>query len=231
MKWDDVYNKRITPTSEIEANRVLLKYYDAEIFCEGTLSMICGGAKSRKTFCMSLLLEELMNPTEPGFESDFNGEILYFDTEMSPRRVQDVSKRFKYPERVTFISIRQYSVIERYQIIEEGIKRIRPELVVIDGYKELTLDINDQVYSTKLTNKLLEWTTKYNCHITGVLHTNPDSTKPRGALGTEMINKCSLTMHVVSRGPQSFCKVLYSRDKEFPDFAYNINAQGNPKIK
>lgn len=229
-KWDEVYSTRITPDKEIEQNKILLKYDGAEIFAEGTMSCLVGPAKSRKTFAMSLLIERMMNPSD-GFQSDFNGEILYFDTEMSERRVQMVTKRFTRPNVITFIPIRQYNILDRYTIIEEGIKRIRPNLVVIDGYKELTLDINDQTYSTKLTNKLLQWTTEYGCHITGILHTNPESQKPRGALGTEMINKCSSVLHVEAKGPNSRLKPLYSRDREFDPFTFCINAEGIPIMR
>ena len=229
-KWNSIYKTRITPTSEIETNKTLLTYNDAEMFCEGTISMICGAAKSRKTFAMSLLLEQMITPVESGFKSNFEGDILYFDTEMSPRRVQEVSKRFTHPEIITFMSIRQYSIKERYQIIEEGIKRIRPKLVVIDGYKELTLDINDQVYSTMLIDKILQWTAEFNCHITGVLHTNPGSDKPRGALGTELSNKCSSVMRVESNDHRSRISSLFNRDKEFSAIYFSIDDNGIPRV-
>ena len=231
--WEDVYDKRITPNKEIEQSNTLLKYDGSEIFVEGTMSCIVGGAKSRKTFAMSLLLEQMINPTEPLFESNFgpSAEILYFDTEMSERRIQEVSKRFSRPEIITFLPIRQYSILDRYKIIEEGIQRIKPNIVVIDGYKELTVDINDQIYSTKLTNKLLQWTTEFGCHVTGVLHTNPQSEKPRGALGTELCNKCSSVMHVESRGAKARVKSLYSRDKEFNPFVFTIDEHSIPQYK
>lgn len=229
--WKSAYNTRVTPDKEIEDGRILLTCDDAEIFAEGTMSVLVGAAKSRKTFAASLLLEQLINTTNSRFNSSFNGEILYFDTEMSDRRIQMVSKRFSRPEIVTMIPIRQYSIMDRYNIIEQGIKRIKPEFVIIDGYKELVNDINDQVYATKLTNKLLQWTTEYGCHISGVLHTNPESKKPRGALGTELMNKCSLTAHVELRGDQSRITSLYSRDKEFQPIVFTINADGTPKVK
>ena len=229
--WSNAYNTRVTPTKHIAANRVLLKYDGAEIFSESTMSVITGAAKSRKTFAMSLLLEQMFNPTNERFESDFSGNVLYFDTEQSERRIQMVSKRFSKPDNITMIPIRQYNILERYNIIEEGIRSIQPELVVIDGYKELVNDINDQVYATRLTNKLLQWTTEYGCHITGVLHTNPDSKKPRGALGTEMMNKCSLTAYVESKGPHSRFLSLFSRDKDFKPFVFTIAEDGRPKIK
>lgn len=229
--WREAYKTRITPEKEIAYGRLLLSCDDSEIFAEGTMSVLVGAAKARKTFAASLLIEQMLKATDNRFTSDFHGEILYFDTEMSERRVQLVSKRFSKPEVVTMIPIRQYSIVDRYNIIEEGIKRLRPEIVVIDGYKELVNDINDQVYATKLTNKLLQWTTEYKCHITGILHTNPESKKPRGALGTELINKCSLTAHVESRGNQARITPLYSRDKEFQPIVFTIDAIGNPVIK
>lgn len=230
-RWEELLKTRITPTTELEESRVLLSYNDCEIFAEGTMSCIVGAAKSRKTFCLSFLLEQMLNPTEPGFKSSGKVEVLYFDTEMSERRIQEVTQRFSFPNWITMLPIRQYSILERYNIIEEAIKRLKPSLVVIDGYKELTQDINDQVYSTKLTNKILQWTTEYGCHITGVLHTNPESSKPRGALGTEMINKCSLVAHVENKGPSSYCKPLYARDKYFRPFAFTINSEGRPQLK
>ena len=229
--WDDAYKTRVTPDKEIKSGKVFLTLDDAEVFGESTMSVLVGAAKSRKTFAMSLLIEQLLNPTNDRFKSNFSGEILYFDTEMSERRVQQVVQRFSKPEVITAIPIRQYSILDRYNIIEEGIKRLRPEIVVIDGYKELVNDINDQVYATRLTNKLLQWTTEYNCHITGILHTNPESIKPRGALGTEMMNKCSLTALCQSKGPQSRIQPLLSRDKEFQKLTFTINADAQPEIQ
>lgn len=229
--WKEVYATRITPEKEIEIQKNLLTYEGSEIFQIGTMSSIVGPAKSRKTFCMSLLLEEMITPTGVGFEGKFSGEILYIDTEQSDRRLQMVSKRFTRPELFTFLPVRQYSIKDRYEIIEEGIARLRPELVVIDGYKELTMDINDQTYSTKLMNKLLQWTTEHKTHITGVLHTNPESVKPRGALGTELMNKCSSILRTEARGGATRVSCLVSRDKEFSPFSFTIDENNKPKKK
>ena len=230
-RWDDFLGSKITPNREIEGGNVHLSYKGSEIFVEGTMSCIVGQAKSRKTFALSLLLEQLLKPSIEGMESSFIGDILYFDTEMSPLRVQNVSKRFTRPENMNIFSIRQYSIKERYELIEESIKRLRPHIVVIDGFKELTQDINDQVYSTKLTNKILQWTSEYDTHITGILHTNPESSKPRGALGTEIVNKSSLVLHCQAKGPSSRLTTLFSRDKEVDPITFRIDEKGNPVVR
>lgn len=229
--WDKFLESRITPEKEIETGKPLLRLDGSEIFVEGTLSCICGPAKSRKTFGMSFLLEQLLSPSAPGFESNFNGDILYFDTEMSEARVQMVSKRFSRPENITFFSIRHLNIRQRFEVIEEAIKRLKPSIVVIDGYKELVMDINDGAYATKLTNAILNWTTTYNVHITGVLHTNPGSNKPRGSLGTEIMNKCSLVVGVESRGSQTRMEPMLSRDTAFSPFVFTIAPNGKPVFK
>lgn len=230
-QWNDFLDSRITPDKEIDGGRVFLTFDDSELFVEGTISCVVGPAKSRKTFAMSLLLEQLLNPSEDDFVSTFNGDILYFDTEMSERRIQMVSQRFTKPENITFFSIRKYSIKERYYIIEEAIKRLRPHVVVIDGFKELVADINDQKYATTLLNNMLKWVEAYGIHLTGVLHTNPGSDKPRGALGTEMINKASSVMAVATKGSQTKVEPMYSRDKDFNPFVFTIDADGKPKFK
>ncbi len=228
--FEEVYENRIYPDKEVKQNKVLLSYQGSELFALETMSCLTGAAKSKKTFLLSLLLEQTMKPSHPGFRSAFSHEILYFDTEMSESNIQQVSKRFSNPEVITFLSIRQYSILDRYKIIEEAIKRLKPSIVVIDGIKELVGDINDGTYATKLTNKLLQWTTIFSCHIVTVLHTNPGSDKPRGALGTEMINKCSTVLNVQTRGLTARVNPQFTRDKSFEPFFFKVNADSKPVI-
>ena len=231
-KWNNFLDSRITPDSDIEGGRVFLTYDDSEIFVEGTISCIVGQAKSRKTFAMSLLLEQLLQPTADGFVSSFgDGDILYFDTEMSAKRIQMVSQRFSKPQNIHFYSIRKYTIKERYEIIEEAIKNLRPQVVVLDGFKELVQDINDQRYATILLGHMLKWVEEYGIHLTGVLHTNPGSDKPRGALGTEMINKASSVIEVMTKGSQTRVAPMYSRDKDFNPFVFTIDSDSKPVFK
>ena len=232
-KWGTfIAEGRITPESKLPGGKVLLEYDNAEVFVEGTISCVVGQAKSKKTFSMSLLLEQLLNPSEDGFVSNEpNAEVLWIDTEMSKKRVQLVSKRFSRPNFIRFYSVREYTIKQRYEFIEEAIKTLKPSIFVIDGFKELVGDINDQSYATRLLGEMLRWTSEYNVHLTGVLHTNPGSEKPRGALGTEMMNKASLVMDTTTSGSQTRLRPMYSRDKEFTPFVFTVDADGKPKFK
>lgn len=227
--WNAAYENRIYPDKVIEGDRVILSYKGSEVFAEGTISCIVAQAKQKKTFFLSLLVEQLLNATGD-FKSDFCDEVLWFDTEQSERRIQTLTKRFSKPELITFITIRQYNIADRYKIIEEGIERIQPSIVVIDGIAELVEDVNDGANASNLVNKLLQWCSKHKCHISTVLHLNPGSNKPRGALGTTMMHKSSLVMDVKAVGEKTRAKTSLSRDNEVEPITFNIDNDGVPKI-
>ena len=45
-------------------------------------------------------------------------------------------------------------------------------LVIIDGIRDLMLDINSTSESVEVINKMMEWSSKYDLHIHCVLHLN-----------------------------------------------------------
>ena len=65
--------------------------------------------------------------------------------------------------------------------------------MVIDGIRDLMLDINNSTEATKLVGDLMQWTSEQNIHIQTVL---PPPTKAtmtaRGHIGTELNNKAGI---------------------------------------
>ena len=77
-------------------------------------------------------------------------------------------------------------------MIETVIRRDRPDIIFIDGIRDLVFDFNDIKECTIIVNWIMFLVDKYNCHISLVLHQNPSdsNSKGRGHLGTELDNKC-----------------------------------------
>ena len=71
-------------------------------------------------------------------------------------------------------------------------------LVIIDGIRDLMLDINSTGESVEVINKMMEWSSKYDLHIHCVLHLNKGDNNVRGHIGTEMSNKAE-TVLVISK--------------------------------
>ena len=124
-------------------------------------------------------------------------------------------------------SLRKYSPDERFQFIEwliyESEYKNDIGLLSIDGFVDLCTDFNSLEKSTKLTDKLLKWTGEKNIHITGVLHANPNTTKPKGHLGSRIMEKAETVAFVEKHNSLSKVSCHYARNIEFDEFYIAVN--------
>ena len=81
-------------------------------------------------------------------------------------------------DRLDFICLREYSPAIRIEVIDYALRRSKGYgLVVIDGIRDLMLDINSTSESVEVINKMMEWSSKYDLHIHCVLHLNKGDNK------------------------------------------------------
>lgn len=80
---------------------------------------------------------------------------------------------------------------DRLQMFEVLVKRALPDLVVLDGVRDLIDDINNGTHSQELIERLMHLASEINCCIICVLHQNKaaEDNNLRGFLGTELKNK------------------------------------------
>ena len=137
-------------------------------------------------------------------------------------------------ENLDFICLREYTPAVRIEVIDYALSHNEGYgLVIIDGIRDLLLDINNAAESVEVINKMMEWSSKYNIHIHCVLHLNKGDNNVRGHIGTEMNNKAE-TVLVISKNTNnpniSEVKALHIREKEFNPFAFTVNEQGLPEL-
>lgn len=202
------------------------------IFGEGDYSVITGVGNSKKSFLKTALISSYIGgQTNFGHFQSHRTEdkiVLDIDTEMSERQAKNsfrrverlVGHRYKnyYPYK-----LRRRSYTEMLAEIETLIERHGSKLglVSIDGYADLVSDTNDNVESALLAKKIMGWTDKYQIHITGILHENPNGGKMRGHLGSEMSRKASTILKVeASATVDNESRVFHSksRDEKFKKF-------------
>ena len=152
------------------------------LFCNGSVigtlgnfSASTGKAKSKKTFNVSAILAAaLTNGEVLRYIAEFPDDkrnILYFDTEQSPHHCQRVMKRAlqlaglsldSHPDNLFFAQLRALTPDVRLELIDNAIATTpNVGLVIIDGVRDLMFDINNAIESSRLINKLMEWTDKY----------------------------------------------------------------------
>ena len=89
-----------------------------------------------------------------------------------------------------FFCLREYSPSVRIEVIDYALRQQKGYgLVIIDGIRDLMLDINNAGESVEVINRMMEWSSRYDLHIHCVLHLNKGDNNVRGHIGTEMSNK------------------------------------------
>jgi len=225
-----------------------VKEFPIPIGTYGNFSFIQAPPKSMKTFFVSLLGSAFCNPTGEFTKgmSSFRGKkhFVHFDTEQGDWHSQRVFKRVEWMNKGlnldfyhTF-ALRKIGYKDRIDFIQYYLDCMREEgkeigLIVIDGIADLVSDANNLEESNLIVQKIMAWTTIYDCHIVTVIHSNFGSDKPTGHLGS-FLEKKAETQIQLERDENKFgcitvsCK--RSRNTPFESFDFILNENGLPKI-
>ncbi len=227
----------------------------------GGLGAITGQKKNGKTFLVTELIAAILGcgseQTEkylPGLvvpqrTIDYLGhepKVLYVDTEMEKLSSAKVLRRvhwlcgwdMKIPNpRFDVLWLKSMPedstpYLKRYELIKAAIEVLKPDVVVIDGIRDLLSSINDEESGIKILDELGTIAEKRNMNIWLCLHQNPgrasdsDDAKMRGWIGTELGNKVSDTLVSIksktANGVTFTVKQMDARDKDLEDWKFEI---------
>lgn len=132
---------------------------------------------------------------------------------------------------------------KRWRLIKLAIEILHPDIVFIDGVRDIIGDFNDNAASSQLVQELMAVAEKHHICIWNVLHMNPrpgndDESKMRGHLGTELGNKVTDTLVSIksktTSGVTFTVKQLDARGKDMEDWKFEVTDQagalGIPRI-
>lgn len=234
-------NLLINYSDKMEDSIAILAVKNLLIASAGNISVIGGKQKSRKSFFTSMLLTAYLEG-EYGLITGKNNNgrpALLFDTEMGKNHVQKSVRRIcrmcglnKQHDQLKVFFLRECSIQERLEIIKAQIEKYKPGFVVIDGAVDLCSNFNDIDASTLVVQCLMELSSKYNCHITTILHENKGLTDSnlRGHLGTILSQKCESVIQLIKEGDNTLVSAVATRNIPFDSFLFKINDEGLPII-
>ena len=202
-------DRRITPEKELPKMEFLFRMFGKPCFPRGELVGLTGKPKSGKTFISSILMtlcfrEEVLTILR---ESSESLSVLWYDTEQSDESTQDILKNRIVPmigdslpitgeswgEALSFhiFNVRQDMWRDRLPLLETAIVRYKPDLVIVDGVRDLINDINDGVLAQDTIERLMHLASEQHCCITCILHQNKSAEDKnlRGWIGTELTHK------------------------------------------
>ena len=225
-----------------------VKEFPIPIGTYGNFSFIQAPPKSMKTFFVSLLGSAYCNPAgefTKGMGS-FRGKkhFVHFDTEQGDWHSQRVFKRVEWMNKGlnldfyhTF-ALRKIGYKDRIDFIQYYLDCMREEgkdigLIVIDGIADLVSDANNLEESNLIVQKIMAWSTVYDCHIVTVIHSNFGSDKPTGHLGSFLEKKAETQIQLEKDENKFGCITVSckrSRNTPFESFDFMLNENGLPKI-
>ncbi len=225
-----------------------LKDFPIPIGTYGNFSFIQAPPKSMKTFFVSLLASAFCNPKGThtrGMNSFRDGkQFIHFDTEQGEWHSQRVFKRIQWMNKGLSLdfyhtfALRQIGYKTRIDFIEYYLDSLKQDgkeigLVVIDGVADLVSDANNLEESSAVVQKIMAWTSIYNCHIVTVIHSNNGSDKPTGHLGS-FLEKKAETQIQLQRDENKLGAITVSckrsRNTPFESFDFKLDDAGLPKI-
>ena len=206
---------RITPEKQLKPMEFLFHLFGKPCFPRRELVAITGKAKSGKTFVTSMLMACCQSRDVLAFQriGDEPLRVLWYDTEQSDESTQDILKNriirllnntntnltnptnnscnLWSEKSIDVFNVRGVAWKERRKLLCEAVTRCKPDLVIVDGIRDLVNDINDGVLAQEVMEELMHLATAHDCCIVCVLHQNKsgEDHNLRGWIGTELMNK------------------------------------------
>lgn len=221
----------IDTNTVIERPPSLFTFDDHPLLTMQNISVISGKAKSRKSGWASVLAALTINPNTSRDWNNIRAQrlqahrdasrrgVLLFDTEQGTYHAQAMARRILWMadrdgnpgSTLRAFGLRDFTPVDRLHFISETIHRHADEssLIIIDGVRDVVMNINSEDEATLMNTWLLSITKRYNIHLTCVLHENKGSDTLRGHLGTELMNK-SEAVFTVAKGTHKGTKDLSS---------------------
>ena len=251
---------RITPEKELPKMDFLFRLFDKPCFPRRELVAITGKAKSGKTFVTSMLMACCQSRDVLSFhrETDVPLRMLWYDTEQSDESTQDILKnrimklaadKYGLAQADLFdaknnswsgkmfdvFNVRGVAWKERRSLLCEAVTRCKPDLVIVDGIRDLVNDINDGMLAQEVMEELMHLATEHKCCIVCVLHQNKGSEDHnlRGWIGTELMNKAFEVYACEKLMPKRIFKVEQTLTRKYDieqKLYFEVDPKGLPRL-
>ena len=251
--------RRITPGRVLPSMEFLFRLFGTPCFPRGELVGITGKPKSGKTFVSTVLMMLCFidNLLAMARASPEPLRVLWLDTEQSDESTQDIllhrmmpmMKRYYPPEKCDEIdrllfgdddagfhifNVRQDVWQERLPLLEVAVERFKPDLVIVDGIRDLVNDINDGVLAQETVERLMHLASEQRCCVVCILHQNKsaEDRNLRGWIGTELTHKAFEVYECEKSDDRifSFSQKLTRKYDIIDTLKYIVDEQGIPQL-
>lgn len=198
------------------------------VFTKKSISTLIGKAKSGKTTATAWLVAQCIRG---------GLTVVWADTEQGEyygSRTQHwilTIAGMPICDGLKYLDLKILNPQERTNIIESAIAEFTPDLIVIDGVRDLVYDINDPQEATIVSGHCMRWAEQNDLHVLSILHQNKGNEYARGHLGAEMVNKSETVLSVSTDDSMNVvCEPEFTRSEPFQPFAFARDGYGLPVL-
>jgi hypothetical protein len=239
--------RRIRSDTQLPEVEFLFRLQNRPCFARGELVGLSGKAKSGKTFVCSILMALCFRNEVLSVERiDAKPlHVLWYDTEQSEESTQDILRHRIMPmtgiqtadgnvfeEYLHVFNVRGEAWADRLPMLETAVRYYRPDLVVLDGIRDLVADINDGVVAQDVVERLMHLASECHCCMVCVLHQNKsyEDRNLRGWIGTELKNKAFEVYECAKSSERIFTwSQTDTRKYDIPEgISFSVDEQGIP---
>ena len=208
--FDKLQNRKFDPANLTPEKDPLLLLNGIPILYAGNLLTLVGQDKSGKSHVEAAIAKAITEPNSRhlGFTCEAFGRIAYIDCEQDRSDFESLLIRAGCDaNKVAGYHLTGLTAIKAKAALI-AIMDGEPNLsaVLIDGFADLLLDVNDSEQANQLVAELMEAASSYNIAIIGVLHLNPGSDeKSRGHLGSQLGRKSQTVLQIKLQSDGSRC--------------------------
>jgi KaiC/GvpD/RAD55 family RecA-like ATPase len=248
---------RITADKQLPKMDFLFQLFGRPCLPRRELVAVTGKAKSGKTFVTSMLIACCVIRDVLSFHRSCDDplRVLWYDTEQSDESTQDILKNriqtlikaninqtndlFNPPpsveNNIDVFNVRSVAWKDRRQLLLEAVSHYGPDLVIVDGIRDLVNDINDGVLAQEVMEELMHLADEQNCCIVCILHQNKGSEDHnlRGWIGTELMNKAFEVYACEKLMPQRIFKVEQTLTRKYDieqQLYFEVDPEGLPRL-
>lgn len=209
------------------------------------MTAIKAKAKSGKTHLAQIWASALLSDQPVmGFGRDPEdggkpARVLYVDTEQSlyssyklSRNILTMAGRYDPDNPANYepfrvVNLRLMHTTERMPYLKGVVATGKYDVVILDGIKDLSRDINNNIEADEIINEITALCATYQVALLAILHENPskDDDKMRGHLGTELLNKAHDVFEISRDSEADVFNIKHtdSRDQRIPNWAFKFN--------
>lgn len=206
----------------------------------GNISLIKGEEKARKSYVKSLIEAScfggnvLKYSNYVHIQSHDLGDryLVSVDTEQDEYYAWLNSNRVNkmcgfVPKNYEYFYLRELSPQNRVAFIEwllyESELKGKIGILILDGYKDFVLDMNNNNECNEFTLKLMKWSSEFKMHISGIMHVNAGTEKAKGFIGSYIQEKAETIIQIKDKGKFSEIHCQRVRGQKFDDFNVTVN--------